>query len=305
MSDRNYALIHGLSRSRLWAAVLLLIMGITWGAAVSLGKIAAEGGGHPLGLNFWQGLIGGLTLLALAAVRRRLPSIRPKAMGFYVICGILGSSAPGILLFFILPKISAGVVSITFATVPLITYGLSYLLGIERLSILRCFGILLGLAAVGLIVVPEESLPEAGQALWVLLLLACATSYALEAIVIDKWRPDGEDAIALTTGMLLVGAGLLIPFMALFDGYLDIFVPWRTAEWALFAMAVTSSLAYAIYLYVVQIAGPVYASQTAYIVTFSGVLWGMALFEESHSGFVWAALALMLVGLTLVRPRVD
>ena len=50
-------------------------------------------------------------------------------------------------------------------------------------------------------------------------------------------------------------------------------------------------------------AGPVFASQTAYVVTLSGVLWGMAIFSEAHSLWIWLSLLLMMVGLTLVRPR--
>ena len=53
----------------------------------------------------------------------------------------------------------------------------------------------------------------------------------------------------------------------------------------------------------IRTAGPVFASQTAYVITLAGVFWGMALLGERHSVYVWAALALMLLGLALVRPR--
>jgi len=38
-------------------------------------------------------------------------------------------------------------------------------------------------------------------------------------------------------------------------------------------------------------------------VTGTGVIWAMVLLGESYSGWVWAALALMLCGLMLVQPR--
>jgi drug/metabolite transporter (DMT)-like permease len=41
----------------------------------------------------------------------------------------------------------------------------------------------------------------------------------------------------------------------------------------------------------------------AYVVTISGVLWGLFIFEEHHSLWIWGALAVMLMGLALVTPR--
>jgi len=47
----------------------------------------------------------------------------------------------------------------------------------------------------------------------------------------------------------------------------------------------------------------VFSSQVAYLVTGWGVLWSMLLLGEWYSIWVWMAFALMLVGITLVRPR--
>ena len=45
------------------------------------------------------------------------------------------------------------------------------------------------------------------------------------------------------------------------------------------------------------------ASQTSYFVTGSGVCWAMLLLGERFPPLVWAAMALMLMGLALVQPR--
>ena len=42
------------SLGRAWAWFLLLFMGVAWGLTFSLAKIAAEGGGQPLGINYWR-----------------------------------------------------------------------------------------------------------------------------------------------------------------------------------------------------------------------------------------------------------
>jgi drug/metabolite transporter (DMT)-like permease len=64
-----------------------------------------------------------------------------------------------------------------------------------------------------------------------------------------------------------------------------------------------SGIAFTILLYVIKTAGPVFASQTAYVITLAGVAWGIILFSESHSIYIWSALALTLMGIGLVRPR--
>ena len=72
---------------------------------------------------------------------------------------------------------------------------------------------------------------------------------------------------------------------------------------ALAGLGVISVLAYTMFIYAVSRYGPVFASQTGYIVTLTGVFWGMWIFGESHSIWVWGALAALIVGLVLVKPN--
>ena len=64
-----------------------------------------------------------------------------------------------------------------------------------------------------------------------------------------------------------------------------------------------SGVAFTVLLYVIRTAGPVFASQTAYVITLAGVAWGMVLFDERHSVYIWSALALTLTGIALVKPQ--
>jgi drug/metabolite transporter (DMT)-like permease len=49
----------------------------------------------------------------------------------------------------------------------------------------------------------------------------------------------------------------------------------------------------------------VFASQCAYAVTISGVIWGIMIFSEQHSIWVWLSVIVMLLGLMLVNPDDD
>jgi drug/metabolite transporter (DMT)-like permease len=100
-------------------------------------------------------------------------------------------------------------------------------------------------------------------------------------------------------------AALLAPFAFGLGLAVPLFAPWGPVQWAASGMAVASATAYTLFLQVIRNAGPVFASQTAYVITLAGMFWGIVLLGERHSHYVWVALALMLAGLALVRPRED
>jgi drug/metabolite transporter (DMT)-like permease len=83
----------------------------------------------------------------------------------------------------------------------------------------------------------------------------------------------------------------------------DPFVPWQNAEWALLLSSLCHVAAYTGYIWLVGKAGAVFASQMAYVVTVSAVLFSALMLSEIYSGWVWSALALMLAGMALVQPR--
>jgi len=47
----------------------------------------------------------------------------------------------------------------------------------------------------------------------------------------------------------------------------------------------------------------VFSSQVSYLVTGWGIVWSMLFLGERYSLWVWAAFALMITGILLVRPR--
>ncbi|MCW8844003.1 MAG: EamA/RhaT family transporter, partial [Rhodobacteraceae bacterium] len=72
---------------------------------------------------------------------------------------------------------------------------------------------------------------------------------------------------------------------------------------ALVLSSLVHVIVYTSYVWLVGRAGSVFAAQVAYIVTGSGVLWSMLILSERYSGWVWAAMGLVLAGMALVQPR--
>ena len=56
------------------------------------------------------------------------------------------------------------------------------------------------------------------------------------------------------------------------------------------------------FFYTIKTSGPVFASQCAYAVTISGVIWGIIIFSEQHGIWIWISVMVMLLGLVLVSP---
>mgnify|MGYP006215978545 CR=1 FL=1 len=75
------------------------------------------------------------------------------------------------------------------------------------------------------------------------------------------------------------------------------------ADAALIGCSALHGLLYATFVWLAARAGAVFSSQSSYIVTASGVIWAMLLLGERFSPWVWAAAAVMLLGISLVQPR--
>ena len=63
------------------------------------------------------------------------------------------------------------------------------------------------------------------------------------------------------------------------------------------------ALAFTLTFFLLKLAGPVYFSQVAYLVTLFGIGFGMLVFDERHPPGAWAALLLIFAGIALVNRR--
>lgn len=79
-------------------------------------------------------------------------------------------------------------------------------------------------------------------------------------------------------------------------------LPVDGAEIGMLGQIAVSSVSYLIFFEVVRLAGPVFMGLTGYIVTLTGIGWGILFFGEQHSVWVWAA-ALIFTGMLLVNLR--
>jgi len=280
-----------------------LTLGITWGVTFSLARLATEAGAHPLGLAFWQAAGGGLVLSCYALLRRRRPSLAPAMLLRYCVIGLVGTAIPGTILFYAAPHVPVGVLAITVALVPITTYGASWLLGLDAYSPWRLTGVVLGFVAILLVMIPDASLPKPGAQIWLIMAVIAVCFYTAENLYVDKYIPTETDMALLLMGGMFAAAVLLAPLVVTQNAFVPVTAPFDRVDASIISMSLVSSIAYLMYLSLIQSSGAVFASMSGYVITISGVFWGMVFFREAHAAWIWGALILMLLAMLLVTPR--
>lgn len=279
-----------------------MLMGATWGVTPVLIKTAVNAGLHPLGMIVWSNIVGFVFSGAVTFARGRKLPMSIAYIKLYLGVALLGAAVPNFLNFTAAAYLPAGIMSILIALVPMFAMPIALVLGFEKPSIIRTAGALCGAIAILLIVAPETGLPDSSKIGFVFVALGASFCYGAEGNFLTWFGTRDLDAVQILFGASLIGLIITLP-IAHETGSLISLTNFGVPEAAIIAAAVISWGTYATYIWMIGKAGPVFASQVAYLVTGFGVIWSMLLLSERYSVWVWMAFVLMLVGITLVRPR--
>ena len=198
-------------------------------------------------------------------------------------------------------RLPPGVLTLVVTLTPALTYLFAFLARLDRFNLWSIGGVLLGLVGVLLIVLPAGSLGAEFSPAWLLLGLVAPLGYALNNIAVVFLRPAQTTSLDLSTGVLLVATVVLLPVMLVVDGAfvfsgLEAKAVWSTA-WAGF----TNVVIFLSLFEIIRRAGPVFFAQFSYVVVVAGIVWARIIFSDTFSGWVWAAIAVMAVGLVLAN----
>jgi drug/metabolite transporter (DMT)-like permease len=282
---------------------VLIASGAGWGATQPLAKIAVSEGHRHLGLIFWQVVIASVLLGVIQTLRGKGLPLHRGAIRVYLTIALLGSVLPSITAFQAAVYLPSGINSIMLSTVPLLAFPLALAMGTDRFGWVRLLGLTCGIVGVVLIAAPEASLPDRAMLVVLPLAIIGPLFYAVEANVVAKWGTAGLDPIAVLYGASVAGIGLSLPGAVLTGSFIDPRAGFGAPEAAIAAIAVINAVVYTAYVWMVGRAGAVFAAQVSYLVTGFGLVWAMLFLGERYAPTVWAAVALMLVGVFLVQPR--
>lgn len=280
---------------------LLLALGAGWGLTQPLGKIAASTGHPPFGLIFWQLVTCIVVLGALTLLRGRGTGWRPAHLRFFVVVALLGTVIPNFTFYTSIARLPSGIMSIIISTIPLIAFPINLALGMDRFDIRRILGLALWLTGVLMIALPQSSLPDRAMLAFLPLAMIGPLCYALENTYVARAGLGSLEAISAMLGVSCVAA-VMVGGMMLATG--QAYLPGMTGvDAALVGSSALHALLYATFVWLAARTGAVFASQSAYVTTLSGVIFAMVLLAERPSPWIWAAMAVLLAGMTLVRPR--
>ncbi len=290
-----------MKRLGLFAALILL--GTTWGATMPLTKIVVSTGYRPMGLIFWQLVISFVVLGAICLLRGIKPVVDRQRLVFFFVVGVLGTILPNSFSYLAITHLPASVISIVLASVPMFAMVIALGLRLEPFRLRRSLGVLLGAGAIVLLIGPDSSLPDPGKAVFVLVAAVGPFCYGLEGNYLAIRTPPGTPPVTVLLGASAVGALIAAPLALSTGSWINPLVPWGAAEWALLTASIFHALVYTGYVWLVGVAGAVFASQIAYVVTVTGFFASTYFLDETHSVWVIGALAAMVGGLILVQPR--
>ncbi len=282
---------------------VLIGMGVVWGGVFTLNKIAVSTGYQPFGILLWQMVIGLLMSVVVLAVRGKLNCISRPALLLFSGIAVLGTVFPSYVSFRAVQELPAGLIVVVIALVPLFALPMALLMGFEKFNWMRFVGIGFGAIAVGLLVGPQASLPDASKVGFVFLAMLAPLAYAAEGIFLAWVGNKKLDPVQILYGANLIGLILVIPLAFGSQQYFNPVRVWGAAEWAILWTTVANWFAYLGYIWLVGKAGPIFAAQVSYLVTGFGIVWAMVVLGESYSAYIWAAIGLMMVGLFLVQPN--
>ena len=268
---------------------MLFVLGVSFALAISLNRFAADGDVPFLPYVFWQSFGGGAALMLVAAALRRLPPIDVPHVRIFLSTGALNLAFPYMLLAYLAHKVPASLLTLGLSLVPVMIYALALTLRQERFHTLRFGGILLGLAGILLVLVPQASLPAPGMAGWVALGLVPSLSYAVNAVLIARWRPQQTTSLALGAGLMLASAGYVFIVMAATGEWWAFGGSFGIGHWATIAAMANNSVSFYLVFEVIRRAGPVIFSTVNYVATLSGMGFGMWFFGDAPSAYIWGA----------------
>ena len=227
--------------------------------------------------------------------------------------GLNRDRGPQVLSLAASDQIAVAVRSIMFALIPMISLGFGLLFRIETVSGRRLLGLLLGFIAIGIIALfGSDNAGFGGKELsflWFGAMLLVVALYAFENNWVKLMMPGDMNPFVALLGANLFSVFLLIPVMlAQTDTWIGLPLAFDGIHarptfmfWLVTAIQI---IAYGGFVFCIDKGGPAFAGQVSYIVTASGVLWGLIIFQQERlTPAIVIALIVVLGGIALVNPN--
>ncbi|MEU6419346.1 DMT family transporter [Streptomyces spiralis] len=286
-------------RNRAWAWTRMGVLALLWGSTFLWIKVALEGF-SPVQVTVIRCVLASMTLLALClGERRRLPS--GAAMWRRLFVAAFFCNALPFSLFSIGERtVSSGVAGVLNATTPLWSVLIGLAIGTERrMPSTRLGGLGVGFAGVVVIFAPWRTTGSVGWG--ALAIIAAAASYAVGFAFMGRTLVGrGIPTVSLSSAQIIAATVLTTPTLpagGLSQVHLTVAAVVAVVVLGVFATGITFHLTYRI----IADEGATNAATVGYLLPVTSVLLGAIVLGEHVSFRVAAGMAVVLIGVGMVR----
>jgi len=278
-------------------------LALIWGVSFLLIKVAV----HDMSPTVLLLLRSASGLVGLAVIVKAMgrPLIGPgwrTRLGSFAFMAITNAIVPWVAIAWGEERISSGLASILNSTTSLWTAVLIYwAMPSERPSIVNYVGVLIGLAGVVILVIPDlSSHGVSANFFGTLAVLVASLSYALNAIY-QRTRMRNVSVFDISIGQIAAATVFAVPLAipTLPSVHVD-----PVSLGAVLALgAGGTGFAYLLYYYVMNSLGAVRASGVTLLVPVTAVFWGVVLLGETVSLPMVIGMVVILAGIVLTNLR--
>lgn len=291
------------SRRRFLPYLAFAGLGLIWGASFLFFKLGVQDM-SPTVLVFVRSASGAVALALIMWLSRRslfAGKLRER-IGHFVVMGVTNAVIPWIAIAWGEQTIASGLASILNATTPFWAAVLIFwVIPKERPSLINYAGVLLGIAGVVILVIPDITAHGLSGNLWGgLAVVVASMSYAVSALY-QRVKMRGYDVFQQSIGQLLASSVIVFPLAVPSLPHVHLQLVSMGAVLALGTLG--SGVAYLLYYYTMNTLGPVRATGVTFIVPITAVFWGVVLLHESLSLAIIAGMVVILLGIVLTNTR--
>ncbi|WP_148219686.1 DMT family transporter [Azospirillum sp. B510] len=259
---------------------LLCLCGFLFASKIMVSKAALSAGADPFQLGIVGNLGAGLLLSGWLAARGESLSSACRTPLLYLVLGIVSVALPTILSFHVVDRVGPAYTATVYSLSPILTMGFAAGIGLERMTIRRSAGVMIGLFGMMAIVQQQLAAIDFAEPIWVLIGLLIPACTATGNIIRSAFWPKGASAPAFACATLFTSSVVMAILAPLFGPtsrwhFTDpVLGPW------LVGFVLVSALSYVLNFSLQKVAGSVTFSQIGYWGAGFGVLLAALLFDD-------------------------
>ena len=288
-----------MTRPGLGAYALLVALALVWGGSFMFIKIGVATI-PPVTLTALR-MITGAVVLIVAALMAGQSLPRGRAVwGSIALVALFGNALPFSLIGWGEEVIDSGLAAILMAGMPLFTLVCAHFAtDDEKMNRRKLIGVLFGLAGLIVLIGPGKLSQLGEDAVRQLAVAAASLCYGINALFIRRIK--GVPAKALAAGVMIASIPMIVPMAFVMEQPLQLEPTGASLTAGIVLGVFQTALATLMMLTLIRRQGATFFSQINFIVPLAGVVYGVIFLAERPQPSAFAALALILIGIYIVR----